>query len=225
MSTPTINRGTGAGGSKTNANGLPYEVLTDLETEYTIVKTEVSGESTKIKITPSAEKYATDNKIDIENISGTGAGGKILVGDVKKYKDARGTPVKFKDSDTVFVRTQKTGLFKTLPPAENVDKAHGCKEPDECYINFSAKTLFILEKKFQECSGSVCEKIQTAPAKIDNYSDLFPEYKIVYFYCLCDWFKDNCKAELKYLKKTGVPVFWGSSPDYKKNVVEFITQY
>ena len=32
------NKGTGAGGSKTNTNGLPYEELTELNTHYEIKK-------------------------------------------------------------------------------------------------------------------------------------------------------------------------------------------
>ena len=37
-------------------------------------------------------------------------------------------------------------------------KKLGCKEPDECYIDNANKTMFIIEKKFQQVSGSVCEK-------------------------------------------------------------------
>ena len=32
------NKGTGAGGSNTNKNGLPYEELTDLVNNYTIIE-------------------------------------------------------------------------------------------------------------------------------------------------------------------------------------------
>ena len=36
----TTNRGTGAGGANTNRNGLPYEALTDLKTEYQVNNSE-----------------------------------------------------------------------------------------------------------------------------------------------------------------------------------------
>ena len=36
--TKTVNRGTGAGGSNTNTNGLNYENQKDLSTEYSIVE-------------------------------------------------------------------------------------------------------------------------------------------------------------------------------------------
>ena len=37
MTEVIINKGTGAGGSNTNANGLPYETMTDLSDRYTII--------------------------------------------------------------------------------------------------------------------------------------------------------------------------------------------
>ena len=33
-----VNRGTGAGGSNTNKNGLPYEELTDLDNRITVIE-------------------------------------------------------------------------------------------------------------------------------------------------------------------------------------------
>ena len=36
----------------------------------------------------------------------------------------------------------QTTLIKT--------KAHGCKNPDECYIDEERKIMFIIEKKFQQ---------------------------------------------------------------------------
>lgn len=51
----------------------------------------------------------------------------------------------------------------------NIDKndiVHGCKQPDECLIDENNKILFILEKKFQNNNGSVCEKIQKVYCKI-----------------------------------------------------------
>ena len=104
-------------------------------------------------------------------------------------------------------------------------KAHGCKQPDECFINEYNKTIFIIEKKFQQTSGSVCEKIQTSDFKLWQYSRTFPKYQIVYIYCLSDWFKENCQAELEYLEYKKIPVFWGSNSDYKNKIIKFILDY
>ena len=104
-----------------------------------------------------------------------------------------------------------------------LDYAHGCKQPDECYISTgSNKTITIIEKKNQQRSGSVCEKVQTGPMKRWFFQKKYPNYKINYAYTLSNWFKHNCKAELEYLKHENIPVFWGDDADYKNNIVQFI---
>lgn len=133
--------------------------------------------------------------------------------------------IKFSGNDKVFWATAKAGLFKTIKCDPKVEKAHGCKQPDECYIDETSKVIFILEKKFQQCSGSVCEKIQTADFKRRQYRKTFPGYTVEYFYCLSDWFKGNCKAELEYLDEIGIRVFWGSDSEYKKKVIDFMLNY
>jgi len=47
----------------------------------------------------------------------------------------------------------------------------------------------------------------------------------VYIYCLSDWFKKNCKAELEYLEYKNIPVFWGNSNIYKTNIIKYIINY
>lgn len=106
-----------------------------------------------------------------------------------------------------------------------INKAHGCKNPDECYIDKENKIMFILEKKFQQVGGSVCEKIQTPDFKIWQYNRTFPEYTIIYIYCLSKWFENNCIAELEYLEYKNIPVFWGNDINYKSKIVKFITNY
>jgi hypothetical protein len=174
------NKGTGAGGSNTNKNGLSYEEITDLNDKITIVK-----------------ECKKSNKI------------------------------KFYDSERSFIKTKQANLFKYMKDKINTDiaKAHGCKNPDECYIDEEFKNIFIIEKKFQQCSGSVCEKIQTPDFKLWQYSRTFPDYTIIYIYCLSDWFKKNCIAELEYLDLKNIPYFWGSSETYKDDIINFILNY
>jgi hypothetical protein len=126
-----------------------------------------------------------------------------------------------------YVRTRYNKFKKYMEPNMNKDFkfVHGSKKPDECYIDEITKTIFIIEKKFQQREGSVCEKIQSAPCKIWNYENAFPDYKIVYTYTLSDWFKRNCEGELNYLEKKNIPVFWGSDTDYKSKMVDYITTY
>lgn len=133
--------------------------------------------------------------------------------------------ISFKQAPTNYLWTTKQShVFKCLENHidQKITSGHGCKKPDECFINQDKKQIFIIEKKFQQTAGSVCEKIQTADFKIWQYGRTFPSYKIIYIYCLSDWFRENCKAELEYLELKNVPVFWGSSPTYKKDMVNFI---
>lgn len=138
------NRGTGAGGSNTNKNGLSYEEITTLDDRITIIR-----------------------KNKFSNI------------------------IKFNDNKKLFTKTKQANLFKCMNDETNtnIEKAHGCKNPDECYIDKDLKNMFIIEKKFQQCSGSVCEKIQTPDFKLWQYSRTFPDYTIIYIFCLSDWFK------------------------------------
>jgi hypothetical protein len=175
------NKGIGAGGSKTNKNGLIYEDFTELKTEYNIISSD------------------------------------------KHYKK-----INFKvNEDIVFITTKQSHLFKYMEDSLNKDipKAHGCKNPDECYINENTKTIFILEKKFQQVQGSVCEKLQTGGFKRRHYKKSFPSYNVVYIYCLSDWFKEHCKAELQGLKDDNIPVFWGNNKNYKQDIISFMINY
>ena len=179
-----INRGHGAGGAGTNANGLPYETVTDLRSHW---KEEVNS------VGPYT--YVTFIE-DLNNV--------------------------------IYIYSSKSKFPKMMQANGHLDATvsmgHGGKWPDECYLDLKNSTVFIIEKKFQLKSGSVCEKIQTAPFKLHNYKRLFPKLKVVYMYCLSDWFKTNCVAELEYLALHDIPVFWGRDFDYKEKVIRFITQ-
>lgn len=184
--------------------------------------------------------YENDSITIIKN-KGTGAGGlntnknglsyekitdlnnKITI--VKEFKTSN--KIKFNGTERIFIKTKQANLFKCMEDKinTNITKAHGCKNPDECYIDEEFKNIFILEKKFQQSSGSVCEKIQTPDFKLWQYSRTFPDYNIIYVYCLSDWFKKNCIAELEYLDCKKVPYFWGSSKTYKDAIIDFIVNY
>ena len=140
-----------------------------------------------------------------------------------KYKK-----IKFIGYDNIeFINANKSMLHKFMKhnnqKNENLQPASGCKSPDEAYINENSKTVYIIEKKFQNGTGSVDEKIQTGPFKKLHYGRLFPNYKIHYIYCLSDWFKDKeYESVLEYLRDYDIPVFWGSDKEYKNNIVNFM---
>lgn len=175
-----VNKGTGAGGSNTNKNGLRYEDLTDLKTEFNIIKS-------------------------------------------SKYYEL----IQFNNINRKYVRLIKSQLFKYMKMNkemnEDIPKAHGCKQPDECYIDEDSKIIYIIEKKFQQTGGSVCEKIQTGYFKKTHYNNIFPNYTVNYIYTLSDWFNKNCKSEIVHLKEINIPVFWGSDKEYKNKIINYIT--
>ena len=140
-----------SGGKNTTINGLLYEKLTDLSSNYTIIK---------------------QNKN--HNI------------------------IKFNEYDKEFIITEKYNFIKYLNNKidNKINKAHGCIHPDECIIDEKEKLIYIIEKKFQQSNGSICEKIQTSDFKLWQYSRLLKNYKIIYIYCLSEWYRENCKAEL-----------------------------
>lgn len=129
----------------------------------------------------------------------------------------------FKDNDKKYIAASQGGLFKYMNEKKEInDKikpAHGCKKPDECIIDEDTKTIYIIEKKFQQVNGSVCEKIQTAGFKRDHYRKRLPNYQINYIYCLSPWFEKNCETELEYLKEINIPFFIGGK---SKEIKEYI---
>ena len=183
--TKIVNKGTGAGGANTNVNGLSYEDKTNLETLYTVLKTEKIDKKTELKT------------------------------------------IKFPNYEISLINANKSKLYKYLKSINEknttLQPAAGCKEPDEAYIDNVRKTIFIIEKKFQQTEGSVDEKIQTGPFKKFHYSQQFPNYKIHYIYCLSDWFKRaEYTSVLDYLLNNDIPIFWGNDENYKNNIITYL---
>lgn len=158
----------------------------------------------------------------------------IISKDNEKY-----TKIRFNDDvyKRTFILTPNRTLFRYTREFEYknefVDEANGCKWPDRCYIykyNENGKRnkgiIFILETKMQQKGGSVWEKIQTAHFKIWQYNRTFPDFEIVYMYCLSNLFKNKCKAALDYLEnELKVPVFWGEDENFKSDFVNYILNY
>lgn len=73
-------------------------------------------------------------------------------------------------------------------------------EPDECFVNEVNQTAYIIEKKFQNSSGSVDEKLPGCHFKKLEYIKLFSliGYKVEFIYIFNDWFK---KKEYKDTKQ------------------------
>lgn len=75
-------------------------------------------------------------------------------------------------------------------------------EPDNALFVIVRDTLFIIEIKFQQVSGSVDEKLQTFDFKRKQYSKLVHHlgWRVEYVYVLNDWFKKpEYKDTLDYI--------------------------
>ena len=191
-----------------NSNGLKFEKLTDLETEYQTI--EINKHSKQVYFNENPEKFyyfcPKSNLFKFMNCD---------YESVIQYQS--GQPPRGTDTN-LFVGQTHMGT------ETNLFVGHGCKYPDECFVNVRNKQIYIIEKKYQKSHGSMCEKIQTPHFKLWQYNKCFPNYTVHYMYCLSEWFKTNCKAELEYLKEFDVPVFFGEDDNYKYDMVSYIPE-
>lgn len=87
--------------------------------------------------------------------------------------------------------------------------------PDEAFINYQNNTVYIIEKKFQNVSGSVDEKLPGCDFKKKEYEKLFNplNYQVEFIYVFNDWFKQpKYKDILEYIKNVGCRYFYNEIP-------------
>lgn len=88
-------------------------------------------------------------------------------------------------------------------------------EPDNALFIILRDTLFIIEIKFQEVSGSVDEKLQTCDFKRKQYSKLVHNlgWRVEYVYVLNDWFRDErYKDTLDYIHSVNCHYLFNEIP-------------
>ena len=112
----------------------------------------------------SFENTTITNEIGNIKNKGTGAGGKNTNKNGLSYEEKTDltdritilennkffSKIIFNSNKKSFIKTQQANLFKYMNNEINTDiiKAHGCKNPDECYIDEELKNIFIIEKNF-----------------------------------------------------------------------------
>lgn len=87
--------------------------------------------------------------------------------------------------------------------------------PDEAFINEGQKVVYIIEKKFQNVSGSVDEKLPGCHFKKMEYEKLCHPigYQVNYLYVLSDWFLNPLyKDILNYIAMMGCSYFYNEIP-------------
>jgi hypothetical protein len=111
------------------------------------------------------------------------------------------------------IYTEKHSFYSTFLEKKNVDwKQLVSKKylPDSVFINLMNNTVYIIEKKFQEGSGSVDEKLQTCDFKKKIYTRLIEktEFRTEYYYLWNTWFtKDEYKDVKEYIHSVGCKFF------------------
>lgn len=87
--------------------------------------------------------------------------------------------------------------------------------PDEALYVIINNTLFVIEMKFQQVSGSVDEKLQTCDFKRKQYTKLMAplNIEVEYIYILSDWFrKQEYKDVLDYIISVGCQYYFKYLP-------------
>ena len=138
----------GTGGANTNLNGLTFERQTDLAHH---LANDFNG---RYKL--------TEYPIKKENLIKKGA---------KDYHYLVHDQVNDEDIGIVTKQFQFYNVLKQVYGIQNIH--HKFWKPDEALFNFKRQTVFIVEKKYQNGSGSVDEKLFGFNAKRVLYQELF----------------------------------------------------
>jgi len=135
------------------------------------------------------------------------------------------------NDNIIFVK--KKGLNRYLEHAYNT---HTLREPDEAYIitNKSGKsTIIILEKKNQNCAGSVDIKLWASGwLKIEYEKMIGDIFEVHYCLCLSKYFKQKMESNeerfvilSEILKENNIKVFYGDDTGYFTDINEFIKSF
>jgi|AntAceMinimDraft_13_1070369.scaffolds.fasta_scaffold16431_1 hypothetical protein len=121
------------------------------------------------------------------------------------------------DSKKLGLLMEKAKLYRFLD-AKDVDWRKIVSTrllPDEAVFSYSSNSLTIVEKKWQEVSGSVDEKLQTSGFKLRQYRNLFAPLgaNVKYIYLLNDWFTQPRYSDvLEYIRESGADYHFKSLP-------------
>ena len=112
---------------------------------------------------------------------------------------------------------KKHKLYKYLEENGIDWKKHLSKRllPDDCIYVILNNTVFVIEVKHQQTTGSVDEKLQTCDFKKKQYIKLFSElnYKVEYIYILDNWFKQDCYKDVRdYIISVGCRYYYNYIP-------------
>lgn len=123
-----------------------------------------------------------------------------------------------KNDNKIGLSIPKNSLYKEFLENKNIDyKLYNSKKwlPDEAFYNFKTNTIYIIEKKYQQSSGSVDEKLPNCDFKKKEYQKLFNPLNIQvnYIYIFNNWFKhQQYKDVLEYILDVGCEYYYNKIP-------------
>lgn len=124
----------------------------------------------------------------------------------------------YRNGERIGMSVQKRNLYSMFLEPNGIDyRDFNSKQwqPDECFINFEQRIAFIIEKKFQNNSGSVDEKLPGCHFKKQEYEKLFRPlgYEVEYLYVFNDWFYDpRYRDTLEYIRAMGCHYYFDEIP-------------
>lgn len=113
---------------------------------------------------------------------------------------------------------KKNSFYKLFLEPNGIDyRKYNSKRwlPDECFVNENTKTVYVIEKKFQNSSGSVDEKLSACVFKRAEYQKLLTPlgYHAEYMHVMNDWFRQpQYKDILNYCEENQSPYFFNNIP-------------
>ena len=122
------------------------------------------------------------------------------------------------DGNQLGIIAPKHSFYKLILEPKGIDWTKRISKkllPDEAFLNFANNTVYIIEKKFQNDSGSVDEKLQTCSFKKQQYEKLLSgtPYTVEYLYGCNDWFVQSCYRDVhKYINSVGCHIFFNEIP-------------
>lgn len=124
----------------------------------------------------------------------------------------------FHDGSPVAKNLPKQWLYSKFLSPQNVQWHNQISAkllPDEALFNVEQGRLYIIEKKWQQVSGSVDEKLQTCSFKLRQYRKLVAplQIEVSYFYVINDWFRQHRYSDvLQYISDSECEYFYDEIP-------------
>ena len=146
------------------------------------------------------------NKVTGAGGANTNKNGLPFEKNIKKYKNKTKCVI-----GTVTYNYLEQGDFKKFMYDIYDDNWGKDFHPDGAYVSDDRKTVFILECKHQNCSGSVDEKLITAPTKLKLYKKKYPSVENFHFAFVLNkwWFgRPEYTGFIKQLEEDGIKFFW-----------------